>query len=77
MADSNVSTNLSRGDTDWRTTIQPALDQNLMGQVLDKTNVLKAWGRVKSNQGAPGSDGMTLADFPTYAREHWPSICQP
>ena len=76
MTDSDASMNLSRGDADWRTVMQPALELNLMEQVLDKTNVLKAWGRVKSNQGAPGSDGMTLADFPAYAREHWPRICQ-
>lgn len=76
MTDSDASMNLSRGDVDWRTDIQPALDLNLMEQVLDKTNVLKAWERVKSNKGAPGSDGMSLEDFPAYAREHWPSICQ-
>jgi RNA-directed DNA polymerase len=76
MTDSDALMNLSRGDADWRTVMQPALELNLMEQVLDKTNVLKAWGRVKSNQGAPGSDGMTLEDFAVYAREHWPSICQ-
>jgi RNA-directed DNA polymerase len=76
MTDSDALMNLSRGDADRRTVMQPALELNLMEQVLDKTNVLKAWGRVKSNQGAPGSDGMTLEDFAVYAREHWPSICQ-
>jgi RNA-directed DNA polymerase len=29
---------------------------------------------VKRNKGAPGIDGMTVADFPAFAREHWPRI---
>ena len=29
---------------------------------------------MKANKGAPGIDGMTVADFPAFAREHWPRI---
>jgi RNA-directed DNA polymerase len=76
MTDSDVSMNLDGGGTAWRTDIQPALDMNLMAQVVEKANLVKAWKRVKSNRGAPGSDGMTLEDFPAYARDHWPTIRQ-
>ncbi len=50
---------------------QPALHDDLMGRIMDPTNMRRAWKRVKANQGAPGSDGMTLEDFPTFARSHW------
>lgn len=63
------------GDGAWRADIKPALD-NLMTGILERDNVKRAWERVKSNQGAPGSDGMSLDDFPAYAREHWSEIRQ-
>jgi RNA-directed DNA polymerase len=59
-----------------RTGIDPALSEDLMERVLASENLRKAWRQVKANQGAPGVDGMTIADFPAFAREHWPSIRQ-
>ncbi len=55
---------------------QPALHDDLMGRIMDPANMRGAWKRVKANQGAPGVDGMALADFPTFARSHWSVIHQ-
>ncbi|KAM3090389.1 hypothetical protein ACKFKF_34890 [Phormidesmis sp. 146-12] len=75
MNNSSSSMNPDGGDDAWRADIQPALD-NLMARILERDNVKRAWERVKSNKGSPGSDGMTLEDFPAYAREHWQEIRQ-
>lgn len=75
MNNSNSLTNLDGGDGVWRDDREPALD-NLMERILERNNVQRAWARVKSNKGAPGSDGMSLEDFPAYAREHWSEIRQ-
>ncbi len=75
MNNSNSLMNPEGGDGVWRADREPALD-NLMERILERDNVKRAWERVKSNKGAPGSDGMTLEDFPAYARAHWSEIRQ-
>lgn len=49
-----------------RVVTQPALHDDLMERSVDRANMRRAWKRVKANKGAPGSDGMTLEDFPPY-----------
>ncbi len=55
---------------------QPALHDGLMVRIVDPANLKRAWKRVKANKGAPGVDGMSLSDFPAFARSHWPTIRQ-
>jgi RNA-directed DNA polymerase len=75
MNNSDLSMNPDGGDSVWRTDREPALD-DLMERILERDNVKRAWQRVQSNKGAPGSDGMGLDEFPAYAREHWSEIRQ-
>ncbi len=46
----------------------------LFDEVLSSDNLRWAWQRVKANKGAPGIDGVTIAEFPAYARTYWPAI---
>ena len=75
MADS-TKTDLSKVTASRRPVMDPALSEDLMARVLTPENLRKAWHQVKTNHGAPGVDGMTIEDFPAFAREHWPSIRQ-
>ncbi len=59
-----------------RAPTQPALQECLMRRVVDRFNLLRAWEQVKDNRGAPGVDGMTVDEFPSFAREHWAAIRQ-
>ena len=49
-------------------------ERTMIEDILEPENLAQAWKRVKANQGAPGIDGMTVEDFPAFAREHWPRI---
>jgi len=58
---------------------QPALglpSENLMEQIVEPANMQRAWKQVKANRGAPGVDGMTIAEFPEFIRAHWLHVRQ-
>ena len=48
--------------------------RTLIEEILEPENLAQAWKRVKANKGAPGIDGMTVEDFPAFARKEWPRI---
>ena len=61
------------------TTPTKTLEQSsdlLMEKIVDADNLVCAWNKVRSNGGAPGPDGITIADFPDHCRERWPVIKQ-
>ncbi len=46
----------------------------LMERVLAPANLKRAYHRVVSNKGAPGADGMTVADLASYVKQYWPIL---
>jgi RNA-directed DNA polymerase len=46
----------------------------LMEEVLRRENLIRALRRVRSKQGAPGIDGMSVEELTPYPKEHWACI---
>jgi RNA-directed DNA polymerase len=49
-------------------------ESNLMEQVVEQSNMQRAWSRVKSNQGSAGVDNLSIGQTAVLLREQWPSI---
>jgi RNA-directed DNA polymerase len=49
---------------------QRALTTNLIEQICDPTNLVRAYRRVRSNKGKPGVDGMTVHELADWLREN-------
>src|ERR1700720_2044861 len=53
-----------------------ASTEQLMEEVCERENLVRAWKRVRSNQGGPGVDGMTIDDAKDHLREPDPHLCR-
>ena len=51
-----------------------ALEREVFEKIVARENLIRAWQRVKANKGAAGCDDVSVLDFPSWAREHWPTI---
>jgi group II intron reverse transcriptase/maturase len=47
---------------------------DLMEQVIERANCLRALKRVRKNKGSAGIDGMSVEELPEYLRENWERI---
>ncbi|MEQ9396884.1 group II intron reverse transcriptase/maturase [Marinobacter salarius] len=45
---------------------------DVISAVLERPNMQRAYDRVMRNKGAPGVDGLTVADLKGYLKVHWP-----
>ena len=45
-------------------------EPDLLGKILDRDNLNRAYKRVKANKGAPGVDGMTIEAALPWLKEH-------
>lgn len=50
------------------------LNEDLMGNRVERDTLRQAYRQVKANAGAAGVDAMTVEAFADQAREHWPAI---
>ena len=58
------------------TDVNRNLANNLMERICERTNLNRAYKRVKSNKGAKGVDGMTVDELLPYLKEHGAEIIQ-
>jgi RNA-directed DNA polymerase len=49
-------------------------DDDLMGRIVERSNLARALKRVRQNQGSAGTDGMTVGELLPYLREHWAGL---
>lgn len=65
----HLNTRMPTGsDVTQRRDEKPAFSHDLFEQVLQRENLQAAWKRVRANKGAAGVDGMTIEEFPAWAK---------
>ncbi len=73
MSSSNSSTPV--GDLDaWRVAESSPFDFASVEYLVSNASITEAWGKVRSNKGAPGADGISIEKFPKWVRPQWYDI---
>jgi RNA-directed DNA polymerase len=66
---SHLNTRMPTGnDVTQRRDPKPAFSNDLFERVLQRENLQAAWKQVRANKGAAGVDGMTIDEFPDWAK---------
>ncbi|MFD2312569.1 group II intron reverse transcriptase/maturase [Microbulbifer halophilus] len=66
---SDLNTRMPTGnDVTQRVDPKPAFSNDLFEQMLQPANLQRAWKQVRANKGAAGIDGMSVDDFPAWAK---------
>jgi len=73
-ASSAAAMNPTGGASGRRVADKPNPNEHLLERIMSRSNMLKAWERVRANKGAPGIDNVPVDDFMAFAREHWDNI---
>jgi hypothetical protein len=55
-------------------TERPAREEGLREEVCARSNLSRAWTRVREHQGSPGVDGRTMDETLASLREPWPTL---
>ena len=73
---SHLNTRTPSGDdVTQRSDMKPAFSNDLFERVLQRDNLIAAWKRVRANKGAAGIDGLTVDEFPVWAKSgHWERV---
>ena len=65
----HLNTRMPTGsDVTQRRDEKPAFSHDLFEHVLQRDNLQTAWKQVRANKGAAGVDGMTIDEFPAWAK---------
>jgi RNA-directed DNA polymerase len=64
----------TRDDANQRPDENPALNANLLDQVISNTNIRQAWQQVRQNKGAAGIDNISIEQFTEWIRPQWRTL---